>query len=93
MMGFKVWLKTQTHRDEPVGDIARDAVGDRCWPKGNAKLGTLIEHLESHGASSPAIEALRDAYGEWCGPTVTGWLKREREGAARPLSSRPLPQP
>ncbi len=78
MTGFKAWLKAQTHRDDPVGDIARDAAADPRWPRGNAKLGTLIEHLEAHGASPAPIEALRDAYGKWCGPSVTGWLKRER---------------
>ncbi len=80
MMGFKAWLKTQIHRNDPVGDIARDAAVDPRWPRGNAKLGTLIEHLESNGASSAASEALRDAYGEWCGQSITGWLKREKAG-------------
>ncbi len=78
MTGFKAWLKTQTHRDDPVGDIARDAAADPLWPRGNAKLGTLIEHLESSGGSPAAIEALRGAYDEWCGPSVTSWLKKER---------------
>lgn len=78
MTGFKAWLKAQTQRNDPVGDIARDAAADPRWPRGNARLSTLIEHLEFNGASPAAVEALRDAYGEWCGPTVTGWLKWER---------------
>jgi len=87
--GFKAWLDTQTQRNDPVGDIARDAAADSRWPRGNAKLGTLIGHLESHGASPAAIEALRGAYDEWCGPSVTGWLKRER---VKRQTLRALPQ-
>jgi uncharacterized protein YozE (UPF0346 family) len=65
MSGFKAWLRTQRHRKDAIGDLARDAVQDRCWPRGSASLGHLEKHLEKHDAMPAAIEALRRAWIEW----------------------------
>lgn len=67
MSGFKRWLRTQKHREDPVGDLARDAARDRCWPRGSASLRHLEKHLEKHDAIPEAIEALRRAFSEWQG--------------------------
>jgi len=65
MSGFKAWLRTQARREDAVGDLARDAIQDRCWPRGSASLHHLEKHLEKHGAIPEAMEALRLARTEW----------------------------
>jgi hypothetical protein len=65
MSGFKTWLRTQARREDAVGDLARDAIQDRCWPRGSASLHHLDKHLEKHGAIPEAIEALYVAFSEW----------------------------
>lgn len=65
---FARWLRAQTHRHDPVGDLARDAVTDLdigC-------LGRLItparlaQHAQTvHDASAAAVAALDRAVGEW----------------------------
>ena len=32
-MTFKAWLMLQTKREDPVGDLARDVLEDRTWPR------------------------------------------------------------
>lgn len=64
MAGFKVWLKRQKHRNDPVGDLARDAMRDRHWPPG-AKLSRLEGYLGERGACKEAHEALYRAWREW----------------------------
>jgi uncharacterized protein YozE (UPF0346 family) len=65
MSGFKAWLRTQTYREDAIGDLARDASQDHCWPWGSASLGHLEKHLEKHGAIPEALETLRRAWAEW----------------------------
>jgi hypothetical protein len=63
--GFKAWLRTQVRREDKVGDLSRDAIQDRCWPRGRAPLQHLERHLEKHGAIPEAIEALNVVFSEW----------------------------
>jgi hypothetical protein len=65
--GFKTWLRSQADRDDPVGDLARDALQDRDWPRGAARLATLDEHLYELGAIRDAHVALWRAWAEWRG--------------------------
>jgi uncharacterized protein YozE (UPF0346 family) len=45
-MSFKTWLLRQQHRDDPVGDLARDVAQDKHFPRRNAKLRTLVRYLD-----------------------------------------------
>ena len=45
-MSFKTWLLKQQHRDDPVGDLARDVARDKHFPRRDAKFRTLVRHLD-----------------------------------------------
>ena len=61
-MTFNQWLKAQVFRDDPVGDLARDAaMDDRPKPRKN-KLTTWHAFLGSAGACSAAHDALDEAW-------------------------------
>ena len=63
---FWMWLKHQRDRDDPVGDIARDAQNDKCWPRGSPPWRRLRRHLlDKHNPSEAAYDAMHRAYGEW----------------------------
>ncbi len=65
-MRFYSWLRQQKYRDDTVGDLARDARHDRCWPRQANTLNRLLAHLvERHNVSDAAIEALERAHQEW----------------------------
>lgn len=73
MMTFCVWIRRQTDRDDPIGDLARDLVGDKRgvlqwfraddWP--NPSLRQLHTMLRHRFACSGALDALIAAYREW----------------------------
>lgn len=63
-MTFTDWLLTQKHRDDPVGDLARDAAQDPTWPK-EETLDSHIDHMESRGACAGAIEALAQTWDKY----------------------------
>jgi hypothetical protein len=46
---FAAWLRNQRRRDDPVGDLARDAAADRHWPKAAKSLPRLLDYLASRG--------------------------------------------
>ena len=80
-MTFREWLRQQEHRDDPVGDLARDADRDKHFPRRNAKFRTLVRHLEEQWAIPPAVEALHRAWEEWAHlerQTPRGWALVER---------------
>lgn len=62
MTSFYTWLKQQKHRDDPVGDLAKDT-------KSGLKPENTLEwwgiHLMYHNASREALLALRDAWKEY----------------------------
>lgn len=63
-MTFLKWLKHQTYRNDPVGDLARDVSRDR----GPGRFKTehaWIRHLEERNACSAALAAVRRAWTEF----------------------------
>ena len=87
---FTTWLKAQRGRDDPVGDLARDAAADRHWPKAAKSLPRLLDYLAGRGACPGAVEACRRAWAEFRaeGPrSPTGYegkaSRRERRQARR----------
>jgi hypothetical protein len=45
MEAFSDWLKTQTHRWDPIGVLAREVKEDARWPKGET-FDTCLTHLK-----------------------------------------------
>jgi hypothetical protein len=62
---FHRWLGEQKHREDPVGDLAYDIVGDKHFPTGASSLAEVRRHLVNHLASAPALTALRAAWREF----------------------------
>ena len=46
VMTFRAWLTRQTGRQDPVGDLARDACTDRGWRTARALRARLPAELE-----------------------------------------------
>jgi uncharacterized protein YozE (UPF0346 family) len=63
---FHRWLARQAKRNDPVGDLARDAIGDRDFPVSEAHIDRLRRYLERAGASGPAMNAFEEAWREFC---------------------------
>lgn len=59
---FWQWLKHQKDRDDPVGDLSRDAIADRCH-KGNTP-DWWVNHLLDRPYAC-AFEAVRRAWDEY----------------------------
>lgn len=59
---FPQWLTQQNHRDDPIGDLARDVEHD---PTPWATPGTFRHHLTHTGADPAAHKALTLAENEW----------------------------
>jgi uncharacterized protein YozE (UPF0346 family) len=62
---FTPWLKRQKERDDPVGDLAGDAIADRKFPVSANQLPALKNYLFSRGADSEALQALEEAWSEF----------------------------
>ena len=60
---FRGWLKTCRDRDDPVGDLARDAFRDPNW-KGRT-VESLRSRIEAKGADDLVIEALKLAEAQY----------------------------
>ena len=63
-MTFNKYLKSQLGRNDPIGDLAEDALGDKQFPPVNS-LKALVSYLESRGACDDAVDAARDAWKEY----------------------------
>ena len=63
--GFSEWLLDQRHRNDPVGDLARDAALDPAWPAEAATKSAYREHLRTQGAFPGALAALDAAWAEY----------------------------
>lgn len=60
---FNKWLMAdQTHRDDPVGDLARDAFHDPEWPTTEV---AQMQRLSEMGACQGAHDALEQAWQEY----------------------------
>lgn len=59
---FTDWLLDQGGRDDPIGDLAKDAKADRTFPRGDPDevRGYLL-----HRASAACLEALEEAIEEY----------------------------
>ncbi|KAA8485553.1 YozE SAM-like protein [Arcticibacter tournemirensis] len=56
-VSFTDWLKKHQNRDTPLGDLAKDMLGDRSWPLYDT-LEAYRSYLSSHRASIPAMQTL-----------------------------------
>lgn len=63
--GFYRWLKKQKGRQDRVGDLARDALIDKTFPKHTNTLRRLEAYLESKTNYSPVFETLQIAWEEF----------------------------
>jgi transcriptional regulator with XRE-family HTH domain len=64
---FAHWLRKQTKRNDPIGDLARDAAQDRTFPVDTSSGPKLRSYMRSCRACDEAIEALEEALAEWRG--------------------------
>jgi len=62
---FYRWLLSQIDRPGRVGDIARDAAVDEEYPRESDQYEELRSYLDSHGASSAAIESFKEGWLEY----------------------------
>lgn len=62
---FTGWLGRQRRRDDPVGDLARDARQDVLWPRTARTLAAFQRHLQDQRAIEPALDALERAWSEY----------------------------
>lgn len=62
---FYRWLKKQKDREDPIGDLAKDALEDNSFPFGTDSHKIVKCHLISKQACSEAIQALKEAFDEY----------------------------
>lgn len=62
---FYRWLVKQASRDDPVGDLSKDAQGDESFPCSSQSLSKLEQYIALKGACPDAITALREAFSEF----------------------------
>jgi uncharacterized protein YozE (UPF0346 family) len=60
---FSEWLFSNCERDDPVGDLAKDALGDKNFPRTAEHHENVRKYLEFRGHE--ALEALNDAWLEY----------------------------
>lgn len=60
---FNQWLKKQVKRNDPIGDLARDAANDS--ERKPRTLEGWRDHLYDNSACDGAFVALGEAYSEW----------------------------
>jgi uncharacterized protein YozE (UPF0346 family) len=59
---FTDWLQARREEDTRVGDLARDMLQDRQWPKQANTHKTFKRHLEEKCACDGALDALNEAW-------------------------------
>jgi len=62
---FLSWLLSQTNRDDPIGDLARDFQADSARPATNASIEEIRTYLEDLRVSDAALRALDRAIEEY----------------------------
>ncbi len=60
--GFTNWLFRQVWRDDPIGDLAKDAREDKRWPRQVRTKNTFRKYLGSRRACPEALEAFENAW-------------------------------
>lgn len=80
-MTFNQWLKEQIKRNDPIGDLARDAARDNS-PKPRTLKGWQ-SLLHRSNACPEVLEALGDAWQEWQAVRDTGEVHSDAEKAYR----------
>ncbi|TWG11598.1 hypothetical protein FHX34_106328 [Actinoplanes teichomyceticus] len=74
-VSFGAWLSLQTGRHDPVGDLARDFLGDdgcgRCLHLAEdaefMQVQDVAASMAEHRAAQPAFDAFNLACAEWTG--------------------------
>ena len=64
-MRFRAWTRTQTARDDRIGDLCRDFRDDKQAPQHFPAWRGLERYMLRKGASAAAIEAARAAWREY----------------------------
>ena len=62
---FYQWLLPQIDRPDRVGDLSRDAVVDKKFPRDSNQYEEIKSYLNSQGACSGAIESLKEGWLEY----------------------------
>lgn len=62
---FIEWLLYQQEREDRVGDLARDAVGDEQFPLFTKSCDELVSYLDDIGSCDDAMESAREAFFEY----------------------------
>lgn len=62
---FHRWLESQKSRNDPIGDLAQDVLGDRRFPADATELAQVRRYLQSLGAIPEALRALNAAWKEF----------------------------
>jgi uncharacterized protein YozE (UPF0346 family) len=62
---FNTWLKDQSYRNDPVGDIARDMLVDKNFPVTSESYYEINKYLENLGACDGALRAISRAFKEY----------------------------
>jgi hypothetical protein len=63
---FDGWLAQQQQRDDPIGDLARDAAADPGWPRAGTESDRLL-YLADSGAPVETQLVLIQAHREYHG--------------------------
>jgi uncharacterized protein YozE (UPF0346 family) len=77
---FTSWLRRQVRREDPVGDLARDAVRDPTWPRRTITIDRYRDYFDEREAGYLAVATLDRAWAEW-----------EQAGATPEATGRPTP--
>jgi uncharacterized protein YozE (UPF0346 family) len=62
---FYRWLLKQKDRNDPIGDLANDALSDKSFPINSDSFVNIKKHLNFKGACYEAIQALTEAFKEY----------------------------
>ena len=62
---FRNWCRSQTHRNDIVGDFARDFTLDDCSDHVRTISGLERHMMDEHGATGAALEARDAAWREY----------------------------
>jgi uncharacterized protein YozE (UPF0346 family) len=62
---FYAWVRSQRGRDDAVGDLARDVMRDRNFPREANDYDALYFHLYEMGACPAALRAFDRAWEEF----------------------------
>lgn len=75
---FYSWIKKQKNRDDPIGDLAKDIISDRKFPKSIDNLKTHTSYLVYKGACQGALDALNIAWNEYINYKGEKWMTSKK---------------